>query len=69
MRSREWERRTILLFLLTLVAALAFDDRPLVTLAVPLSASATLLGRVIAFYFPRQRSERLANKNSAGGGE
>ena len=67
MRSRGWERRTILLFLLTLVAALAFDDRPPVTLALPLSASATLLGRVIAFYFPRRRGGRLANKNTAGG--
>jgi hypothetical protein len=69
MRSREWERRTILLFLLTLIAALAFDDRSPVTLALPLSATATLLGRVIAFYFPRQRGERLAKKNTAGGGE
>jgi hypothetical protein len=69
MRSREWERRTILLFLLTLVAALAFDDRPPVTLALPLSASATLLGRVIAFYFPKQRGERLANKAIGGSAE
>lgn len=67
MRSREWERRTILLFLLTLVVTLAFDDRPPVTLALPLSAAATLLGRVIAFYFPRQRRERLATKNTADG--
>lgn len=66
MRSREWERRTILLFLLMLVAALAFDSRPAVTLALPLSASATLLGRVIAFYFPRKRGERLADRNTAG---
>jgi hypothetical protein len=67
MRSSEWERRTILLFLLTLVATLAFDDRPPVTLALPFSASATLLGRVIAFYFPRQRRERMAPRSDAGG--
>lgn len=67
MRFRQWERRTILLFLLTLVATLAFDDRPPVTLALPLSASATLLGRVIAFYFPNKRRARLENKIAAGG--
>jgi hypothetical protein len=47
--------------------ALAFDDRPPMTLALPLSASATLLGRVISFYFPRQRGERVANNSAAGG--
>jgi hypothetical protein len=69
MRSREWKRRTILLFLLTLVAGPAFDDGPPVTLVLPLSAAATLPGRVIAFYFPRQRRQYLANKSTAGGGE
>lgn len=57
----------ILLFLLTLVTTLAFDDRPPVTLALPLAAAATLLSRVIAFYFPRQRRERLATKTTAAG--
>jgi hypothetical protein len=53
-----------------LVAVLAFDSRPAVTLALPLSASATLLGRVIAFYFPRQRGERLARtKTPPEGGQ
>ena len=66
MRSREWERRTSLLFLLTIVAALAFDDRPPVMLALPLSASVTLLGRVIAFYFPKQRGKAGEQKPRRG---
>ena len=41
--------------LLTLLAAIALDNHEPATLAVLLTAPGALLGRIIAFYFPRPR--------------
>lgn len=55
MRSREWDRRAITLFLLLVVAVIVVDQHEPATLAVLLSTVGALLARIIAFYFPRPR--------------
>ena len=52
MRTREWERRVITLFVVTLIALLALQDAPPSRIALPLAVAAGLLGRIVAFYFP-----------------
>ena len=55
MRSRDWERRAITVFMMMFVAFVAFVAlRPAAPaqIALPLAVAAGLLGRVVAFYFP-----------------
>jgi hypothetical protein len=69
MRSHRWERRAITAFLLTLLAVIMLEARDSMTSVVLLSAPVALLSRIVAFYFPRARSNANARKKPANGGD